>query len=87
MKDWISVKDRLPKDKTYVLVYYNGGNWGDPDGDPNFKIAKFEMGRGPCVNNERDYLWKTFGALQLWGQDVDFWMPLPVAPTWGGVVR
>lgn len=29
-------------------------------------------------NNSVPYAWKTFGPLQIFGQDVDYWAPLPV---------
>lgn len=79
--EWISVEDKLPEDRTYVLAYYNGaGNsWLDADGDPRFLVAKFVIGeREP--NNRKVYYWDAFGPSKLFGQYVDFWMPLPPAP-------
>lgn len=49
----ISVNDRLPKDKTYVLVHVNRDNWIDRDDPKNvcFKVMKFVRG---ISKEERD---------------------------------
>ncbi len=41
-----SVKDKLPPDRTYVLVHYTGGNWHDKDHQAGceWKVAKFIRG-------------------------------------------
>jgi hypothetical protein len=42
-----SVKNRLPKDKEYVLVHITYTNWGDsddPEGHRYWVVAKFERG-------------------------------------------
>lgn len=43
---WISTDDELPPENTYVLGYYNGDNWDDPD-DPEqvyCVVVKFVKG-------------------------------------------
>lgn len=43
---WISVSDKLPEDKTYVLAIHNRGTWKDDD-DPervNCVVVKFKRG-------------------------------------------
>lgn len=43
---WISVDEKLPKDKTYVLAIHNRGTWKDQD-DPervNVVVVKFVRG-------------------------------------------
>jgi len=43
----ISVKDRLPRDKQYVLVHLTLNNWGDsddPEGDRYYTVVKFVKG-------------------------------------------
>lgn len=79
MKDWISVKDRLPEDGTYVLGYYNGGNWGVAKGQYSV-VVRFVDDKGFESNNTKPYYWDTHGPLTLFGQDIDFWMPLPASP-------
>lgn len=35
-------------------------------------------GADEAWNNERPYQWTTFGSLDLFGQDVDYWFELPI---------
>ena len=89
---WISVDKKLPKDNTYVLGHYNGNNWGQDIGQYCVVVrfvrglSKEERKRGGVAitkmgdesgNNLRPYAWDTHGSLILFGQDVDFWVPLP----------
>jgi hypothetical protein len=95
----ISVEDKLPKNKTYVLAHYSGRNWGDKDEGQFWVVARFTRGisieerknlfdtdsrkniyksEDEHFNNRKPYEWQTFGALSLFGQDVDYWMPLPI---------
>ena len=93
---WISVKDRLPKDKQYVLAIHNRGTWIDED-DPfkvNYVVVKFMKGltfeeatkrgvytwRDEYGNNQRPYCWDCFGPDCFFGQSIDYWMPLPPPP-------
>ena len=78
----------------YYNEIYNP--WSDRDSDPHFVVAKFIRGlskedrkrtgeRTICRadesgNNERPYIWDTFGTNTLLGQSVNYWMPLPAAP-------
>ena len=78
---WIDVTDRLPQNRTYVLVRYTSGNWEDSD-DQNgcvIKVMKFiETGydrHNP--NNSKPYHWESFGPGSFFGQEVDYWMPIP----------
>lgn len=96
----ISVKDKLPENKTYVLAHYNRRNWHDSD-DINgclWKVVKFirglsiedrqnlsidnprrnrYKGSDEFGNNEKPYCWYEFGPGSFFGQDVDYWSPLP----------
>lgn len=83
--EWISVEDRLPENKTYVLVHLLKDNWDDSEDAEGclFVVAKFlrcdpkkQMGS----NNLRPYLWRQFGPSTHCGQDVDFWMPIQKTP-------
>lgn len=99
MEKPISVKDKLPKNKTYVLAHYNGDNWGEKDEGQYWIVARFERGisikqrknlldtdlrkhtyksQDQSGNNAKPYKWDTFSSLCLFGQDVDYWMPLPI---------
>jgi hypothetical protein len=71
--NWINRKDRLPEYGQYVLVYYCGDNWGQ-DGYHRVKVARFERDER---NNDNNYYWDCGCNLELFGQDVSHWMPLP----------
>lgn len=95
----ISVKDKLPKNKTYVLAHYSRKNWGDEDKGQYWVVARFERGiskkqresfpdtnlrkhqilaTDEAYNNRKPYRWDMFGPGDLFGQDVDYWAPLPI---------
>jgi hypothetical protein len=91
---WIKVSDRLPEDKTTVLIY--AGELGTEIYDFHRKrvrtfIATFRQGRGPDPeppwasydqwgNNKRPWGWDGDHGGTFYGQDVTHWMPLPEAP-------
>ena len=61
----ISVNERLPKERTYVLVHYKRGNWIDSDDQEGceWKVAKLIRGISKAErnllsnNNPRKKLW------------------------------
>ena len=65
--NWISVKDKLPSEGEYVLVY--DGNL-DLDGKSFYEIAAYRI-----FNNGGHFI---AGAYSL--QNINFWMPLPSPP-------
>lgn len=89
--EWISVKDKLPKDGQQVLIYHKKNNIINIDGTPDkYDCANFCKGEirpnGPwrCHdvghgNNELPYGWHN-NPMQYFGQDVDYWMELPSPP-------
>ena len=62
--EWISVTDRLPEVRTYVLVWI-GGLLNQP-------VKHFYTSKGKWVNLENIVLPKYY--------EVDFWMPIPEPP-------
>lgn len=59
------VADGLPKDKTYVLARYTGGNWRDHDDQSGvcWKVVKFQRGisveeREALPECERKHVWR-----------------------------
>ena len=97
--NWISVKDRLPDNNTYVLIHCDVDNWFDSDDQRGvkFRVAKFVRGLSVAEreklpdnhsrkktikgsdehgNNLLPYCWYQFGPGSLFGQDVDYWMPI-----------
>ena len=111
--EWISVEDRLPPERKYVLIYVNKDNWishSDPKGIyyctatlcKGISIEEREaMKRGDLPdkkyrgetlrsavftegdeygNNTVPYCWVDTGSGNLFGQEVDYWMPLPEPP-------
>lgn len=82
--EWISVEDRLPENKTYVLVHLLNDNWSDSNDQEGclFVVAKFVRTREKDSNNLRPYKWEEFGPDTHFGQDVDFWMPIQRTPNW-----
>lgn len=92
---WVSVKDRLPEDGQRVLIRHTRGTWiaHDPE-TVNYVVAKFVRGKTAeeCKklgvytfadvhgNNLVPYRWDCFGPDSFFGQDVDYWMPLPKPP-------
>ena len=86
---WISVKDRLPEDKTYVLIHITWDNCFDSDDQRgvNIKVAKF-VRKTPFqlinylqVSGDMPYSWQEFGPSSFRGKDVDYWMPISELPT------
>jgi len=65
----ISVKDRLPKDKQYVLAHLTKNNWfdsDDPKGDRYWVVVKFKKG---LTNDERESLCDDDQRKRLYGEE------------------
>ena len=75
---WISINDALPPLGVFVLVHLTIDNWrsSSDQAGVNFVVAKREMD-GNGGNNLKPYRWSQFGPTYHFGQDVDFWMPIP----------
>lgn len=70
---WISVNDRLPKEKEKVLI------WVSPDGENPFATAGYFYNDGiqNCwweMNTQIEDDWIAYE------REVDYWMPLPEGP-------
>ena len=74
----ISVTDSLPPFDQYVLIHVNKNNWGD-DEDVYWRVAR-RVPANCYGNNRRFYEWDEHGPSKRFGQEVDFWMPLPKMP-------
>jgi hypothetical protein len=75
---WISCDEQLPNENEFVLgreIRANGG--------PGYEIVRLIKTEHPETNNSKDYVWKTFGAKQFFGQEITHWMPLPALPDGG----
>lgn len=71
-------EEKLPRDNTYVVAHYNGGNWKD-SGDQQgceWKVLKFKRCQ-KTENNVLGYEWKEFGPGTWDGHYVDMWFELP----------
>lgn len=70
MMEWISVKDRLPRDNTFALVCVSGKPKKNISLENAYELAEFDMDEG----------W----ILEMWpeweGPKVTHWMPLPEPP-------
>ena len=81
MGEWIKCSERLPELGIYVLARYNGGNWRDNKDQENVDTVIVKMRADtPQHNNKKDYSWTTFGPSNFFGQEMDYWMPLPKPP-------
>lgn len=93
---WVSVEDRLPDDGDVVLIKTNKANvLGARNQLMQYHVATFCKGRNAtevkrsrvqqyadeCGNNRRPYRWSGDGPCDWFGQEVEYWMPLPAAPT------
>jgi hypothetical protein len=67
MSEWISVKDRLPVDGEYVLVYAKNGT-------RRYKIDS------AIYCEEKKYHWRFFDIPNYFGKYITHWMPLPEPP-------
>jgi hypothetical protein len=79
---WISVKDALPEDGQAVLARYNRDNWHLSHTLSNKKeytkwrwvAVQFRLDSNTYnPNNKTKYVWKEFGPLSLFGQEVSHW--------------
>jgi len=71
VSEWISVKDRLPKEnKIYLIVHYNSTD------EAHFRDGKWYSTDRPNVN-ENAFV-KTYSRTKL--NDVTHWQPLPQPP-------
>ncbi len=70
MGEWISVKDRLPKNEEYVLVYDKS------DGDIN--IMEFNITDDKRRRIQKWYFDDPYGCPQH--ENLTYWMPLPEPP-------
>jgi hypothetical protein len=81
---WIKCSEQLPPPNKYVLVILNKNNWRDGDDQEHvyYKVAKLVMNYTLSYepNNEKPYNWREFGPSSYFGQEVDYWMPLPNKP-------
>ena len=68
---WIPVTERLPKNYTDVLIYYERNAW--PDG-ADYPVRKREIGIGFCGGPDRWHVDHCSGVDGL------AWMPLPEPP-------
>ena len=74
----IDVREVLPPLYKYVLAHINKYNWIDRD-DPEgvyWKVVK-RIPAKQYGNNKRDFEWTSFGPSKYFGQEVDYWVPLP----------
>lgn len=55
MTKWIKCSERLPENRTYVLVIYNGGNWLGPDDQVHCVYCVMKFVRG-LSKEERELL-------------------------------
>ena len=77
---WISVKDRLPKNKRRVLIFVPENNvYGYDHERECVNVAVFDRGVDDCWNNKKPYDWKD-SHKTYFGQEVTHWMPLPKPP-------
>ena len=73
----ISTKDQLPEKDIFVLGRCVMTNWGAKDQEGcQWKVVSL---RDDTIqgNNETLYSWDSFGASTFFGQDIDYWVPLP----------
>jgi len=78
MFEVFKTSERLPPLNIYVLVHYCGGNWISDDQDgAEWQVAQRREDINFCPNNRDNYEWCTFGALSMFGQNVDYWAFLP----------
>jgi len=80
-QSWVSVKDELPPRRKYVLIHLTKTNWIDED-DPDYVYCDVAMRVSAKYegNNQRHYSWETFGPSSYFGQEVDYWCPIPKLP-------
>jgi hypothetical protein len=88
--NWIKCSEQLPPPNKYVLIIINKDNWFDENDQEHiyYRVAKLVMEPvdiPPYLihdkgNNKKPYFWKEFGNLCIFGQEVDYWMPLPSKP-------
>jgi len=95
MNKIFSVQEKLPENRQWVLAHYAGNNWGE-HGKHYWVVVQFNKGKTSLEleaekymwitssdeygNNGRPYSWEQFSPGGLFGQDVDYWMPLPEPP-------
>lgn len=77
--EWISVKERLPKDGQLVIV------WQDYMFGHGVNVAKFytqkQYNLQDRTNNKKPYYWKApAGPMEWFGQDITYWMETPNPP-------
>lgn len=92
---WINVEDALPINNSYVLVYLKNMPWideKDKNGKRFYKVVRFIKGKrseeitniitssDQWGNNLKPYCWKEFGPSTYFGQEVDYWMEIPLLP-------
>lgn len=72
MSEWISVKDRMPEDDGYYMVYAKG-YWGNNRLIGDLAISKFDKNYETPWGIER-------GKARGWKGIITHWMPLPEPP-------
>ncbi len=78
MSEWISIRDKLPQEGIYVLVY---GDMGGSDPRP-ISIARHDKGVWEMMTNESQCNAVTCGNLTWYmeGNEITHWMELPRLP-------
>lgn len=72
MSDWISVKDKLPEEDGYYMVY-SKGYWGNNRLIGDLAISNFNKNYKTPWGIER-------GRSRGWAGIITHWMPLPEPP-------
>jgi hypothetical protein len=80
MDKWISIKDKLPPLNKYVLGVYTKAPWFNEDDQEHVNFVIVYRQQYPIeANNLVSYRWKHH-CYHFFGQDIEYWMPLPDAP-------